>query len=250
MAGKSFLFVCGTHRSGTTALTDLLNSHPRILLGQERFYNLVDDRKFHKWDNEQFSPRVFLNPVESETHNFQWKQDIQYYTGLWAKYLMAKVIGDKVPDYFLYIDHLASAFGSAKFLFISRNPIDVANSWNARFHDPDDTVWSSDYASAIESWNYAHCVVSERYPHLAKRIAVVSYERLFSYDEEYLDRLAKFIGASEESRPMFEFYKSQTKNWTALARKARSHLTREQVSYIERNAKTSVREELLSKYGL
>src|SRR5205807_10659654 len=38
---KRFLFVCGVPRSGTTALAQLLNYHPRIGIGIERFRSIA-----------------------------------------------------------------------------------------------------------------------------------------------------------------------------------------------------------------
>src|ERR1700749_3229545 len=91
--GESFpqrhLFVAGCPRSGTSALVFLLNEHPRIALGFERF-----KRTRALLDPWHFAPAQFFAPVLAET-------DIQgelLYRRLRERWRggSVEVIGDKV----------------------------------------------------------------------------------------------------------------------------------------------------------
>ena len=67
---RSFLFVCGFPRSGTTALWRLLNSDKRLALGVERF-------------GTKFSSREFLTPELFETERFFDAQSVDtFYSDL------------------------------------------------------------------------------------------------------------------------------------------------------------------------
>src|SRR5580700_1657278 len=86
------LFVAGCPRSGTSALVFLLNEHPQIALGFERFKRtraLLDP--FH------FTPAQFFSPVLAET-DIQGELLYRRLRERWSNGSV-KVVGDKVPLY-------------------------------------------------------------------------------------------------------------------------------------------------------
>ncbi len=97
------LFVAGCPRSGTSALAFLLNEHPRVALGFERY-----KRVRAQLDPFHFTPAQFFAPVLAET-------DIRgelLYARLRARWESGAVraMGDKVPLYTRVLPQLLARF--------------------------------------------------------------------------------------------------------------------------------------------
>lgn len=168
----SFVFVCGVPRSGTTAFADLLNLHPQIVVGVERFKHLA----LRQASNPQFTPEVF-----TKSRFFDFRPDdtniVRSYDA--EKYESALWVGDKVPRYYRHARTIFDRFPGAVMFYIVRGPHAVARSWNERSKNPGDS-WpeTNNYVRAVEEWNRAN--------RLALRLGrdhpfhIVSYEDLFS----------------------------------------------------------------------
>ena len=113
---KRYLLVSGIARSGTTALTDLLNAHPGVVIGQERFFNLVTPERIREMDETLFEPGRFLEPERAETHNTGWRSDERYVSFLRHKFARATVIGDKVPNYFWHAERMFAILPASRML--------------------------------------------------------------------------------------------------------------------------------------
>ncbi len=198
-SGIRYLFIGGCPRSGTTAITTLLNDDERILLGQERFRRI---RKivepFH------FSEEVFFNPSARETSWAMPWRDEPVRPGAFADYHVLRerwhsgsveILGDKAPYYAVELDRLASVFGEAKFVIMVRDLDEVAASYRRRATDPADT-WpaENDHRVAIRDWNrvlqHARAFVDDN----DRRLLLVSYSRFFRGARDELDRLYAFLG--------------------------------------------------------
>lgn len=181
---RQFLFICGCARSGTTALTVLLNHHPQIALGIERFIHLTLDRKMSA---ALFEPARFARIEPGDT----------YYTEIGPqsrelkvpeKFPGARIVGDKVPRYFDFYDDMQRVFPKAKYLFIARDIHDVAASYKRRLLVG---KWDRDVARAIREWNRAvrnTIAFRERAP-----LHVVQYDALFGAGDG-IDEIAAFVG--------------------------------------------------------
>ncbi|WP_421905358.1 sulfotransferase [Mameliella sp.] len=124
--GRRLALVTGAPRSGTTALVDVLNTHPDIAIMGERYNKLVSkrsltldhfsDARLRSFDEGDGSPVSFGMP--------------QMQNAL-AKLDSAKVVGDKVPrprDMFA----LAQTLGKPPVLAILREPHGMARSYDGR----------------------------------------------------------------------------------------------------------------------
>lgn len=179
MAERELLFVGGCPRSGTTALTRLLNRHRSVLLGNERYYL--------RWENgtlgrEHFARERFLAIQEGDTHprdpglvfgeRAHWVGEDAA-----AKWDEARLIGDKHPPMWRIFSLIEDRFPNAHILFVLRNPLSVAESYQARFDDAADH-WPFDAARGVRDWNDSVTAAAAALRRGA-RMTVVAYETMF-----------------------------------------------------------------------
>lgn len=187
---KDLLFVSGTPRSGTTALVRLLNLHPAVMIGMERYFNHF---KQGSMDSSFFGPDRFIDMREGDTHAMGGF-GIRDPQKLRNRYDRAKIIGDKYPLLYLQFDRILSAFPEARHVFIIRNPLSVAESYQNRYENPNDT-FNKDYRTAIEEWNKGLAAM-QALPEAARaKFCIVEYESIFRSDAEF-NRLFAFLGLS------------------------------------------------------
>jgi glycosyltransferase involved in cell wall biosynthesis len=206
---ERYLFVAGCPRSGTSALTFLLNEHPQIVLGFERF-----KRVRAALDPFHFTADQFFSPVLAET-------DIQgklLYERLQRRWLAGSVsvIGDKVPLYTRVLPHLLERFPQARVIVMVRDPLDVARSFRRRAADPGDW-WpaENDHRLAVEMWNeaLARARDAERDGD-GERVLLLPYEPLLEGDVRWLEALLGFIGLSPTARLRSE-HQRLAAGWTS-----------------------------------
>jgi glycosyltransferase involved in cell wall biosynthesis len=189
------LFIAGCPRSGTSALVFLLNEHPLIALGFERFKRtraLIEP--FH------FNAEQFFSPILAET-------DIQgelLYRRLRERWRagQVEVIGDKVPLYWRVLPELLERFPLGRLVLLVRDPYDVAVSFDRRADDPGDW-WpaENDHSVAIDMWNEAlERARSAEQAGYGERIFLAPYEALLAGDERSLASLLAFIGLPASTR--------------------------------------------------
>ncbi|ACM19808.1 hypothetical protein Geob_1448 [Geotalea daltonii FRC-32] len=108
---KSFVFITGTPRSGTSMLTKVIDAHPDAAILME---NLFGNRRRH-WERASFWNEPQLLQAEIEKVYSPFKQQL---------------IGNKVctPDVWSAEDIVTFCqfFSDSKFIFIVRDPIEVA----------------------------------------------------------------------------------------------------------------------------
>jgi glycosyltransferase involved in cell wall biosynthesis len=189
------LFIAGCPRSGTSALVFLLNEHPRIALGFERF-----KRTRALLDPWHFTPAQFFAPVLAET-------DIQgelLYRRLRERWRggSVEVIGDKVPLYWRVLPDLLERFSHGRLILLVREPYDVAASFDRRAADTGDW-WpaANDRTLALTMWNEAleRVRAAERAGY-GERIFLVPYEGLLAGEERWLDALLAFLSLQPTAR--------------------------------------------------
>ncbi|WP_108661520.1 sulfotransferase family protein [Acuticoccus kandeliae] len=170
---KTILFVGGCPRSGTTALTRLLNCHPDILLGNERYYWPMDK---HHATPDLFDRARFLEIREGDTHS--GARDPYAGSDADQKFDGARYVGDKYPPIYRAYDFLAERFPDARVIAIVRNPFSVAESYEVRARNDGDD-WRRDHAQGIRDWS-ASVVRTAKAVESGMKVTVVSYERLFA----------------------------------------------------------------------
>lgn len=256
MPEPEFIFICGCARSGTTAITHLLNSHPEIALGMERYKFFLRDKISDKITPELFKEENFFNIKDNET-NISPKKDNEklawttLYNSLKEKYKLRKITkGDKCPNYFYHYTSLDKNFKNKKFVFILRDISDVACSFNARAENPNDKNWppERDYKVAVKEWNDSIILSLKQAEINPENFILVEYERLFSYNQEYLKYILGRLGFFDIPECVLKFYEQQTKDWEERKNKKKI-IKKGQAEYIEENAKFGLKAELLSKYG-
>ena len=184
---KQILFISGTARSGTTALGRALNRQPGFLIGIERYNRLF---RAGSVTAEHFQKPRFLDVRPGDSHKKggfpgPLAKDTQ------ARFDAAQVIGDKFPQLYLYFDTVFARFPTARHIFLIRNPLSVAESYQARADNPDDK-WHRDFTVAVRDWNQSLAAVLALSPVRRAQVFVAEYERLF-FEPGEMRRLFAFL---------------------------------------------------------
>ena len=188
---KDLLFISGAARSGTTAVAKLLNRHPQILLGSERYFFKLAKQELKPSDFEL--PR-FLKIEDGDTHEAgRVAQNREAYD-------RSKIVGDKFPQPFLYMDYIEETFPSAKHVYIVRNPFSVAESYEQRRITGS---WRHSYMDAVRAWNRSISTFQRLAPALRGRLHVVEYEDLFG-NPESIQAMLRFLDVEPLSPAVLE----------------------------------------------
>lgn len=173
----------------------LLNEHPQVAIGFERFKRI----RAHL-DPFHFAPERFFSPLAVET-------DIRgelLYERLRARWDsgQVRVVGDKVPLYTRVLPQLLERFAAGRVVVLVRDPVAVAASFRRRAADPGDW-WpaENDHRLALQMWNEA--LASAREAELCgdgSRVFLLPYEPLMAGDERWLVALMAFVGLPASGR--------------------------------------------------
>jgi len=187
---KQILFVSGVGRSGTSALVNVLNAHPRVLIGQERFFKTIrrGDLKPGHFDRARF-----LDVRTEDTH-----ED----AGLKlrgadpaTRYDAAQIVGEKFPSLFRHFETIFTRFPEAQHLYIFRNPLSVIESYDARHANPDDN-WKLTWQDGLDAWNESIGKVAALPPEMQAKFHLVRYETLYD-SVANLNRMLAGLGLPE-----------------------------------------------------
>lgn len=198
MEDKTTLIVSGVARSGTTALAELLNAHPAVCVGIERFKfrYLLENR----YDPGFFGRTRFFDFQQGDTNlrpeaRPAWKPVYERIAEKWDE---AAVIGDKVPDLTPVLGDMLDALPEARCLYILRNLKDVGLSWQARADRTRDT-WPAGkgFAAACESWAAQQEQLQDLLrarPDLKSRFLLIDYDRIYLEDTPAEAAILNFLG--------------------------------------------------------
>jgi hypothetical protein len=208
-APETYLFIAGCPRSGTSAVAFLLNEHPQVALGFERFKRtraLLEP--FH------FTPSQFFSPVLAET-DIRGELLYRRLSERWHGGGVT-VVGDKVPLYWRVLPELLERFPRGRLVLLVRNPLDVAASFDRRARDPGDW-WpaENDRTLAATMWNEA--LARARESELAghgEHILLLPYEPLLAGEERWLRALLAFAGLPSSARVTAEHHRLAAR-WSA-----------------------------------
>ena len=174
------LFVCGTGRSGTTALARLLNTHPDIVVGIERYKTRLMTAGPSTDLTDLFSKERYFNLAPGDTNIDLERSYLNDTAKAKRKFDSAVYVGDKVPNLYKRLDFLDDAFPDCVVVYIVRDPVRVAASWQRRATRTEDS-WpeENDYRQAVADWNESIRLARNAKRFLGRRILYVSYERVF-----------------------------------------------------------------------
>lgn len=187
------LFIAGPARSGTTALADYLNQHEEILVCRERYKRVVDDI-----DPSFFTFGRILD-YEPQPKGGETNVPREYHEELLESKDPAKLswIGDKHPGYVRELKTLAENNPGARFILTYRPVEEVAESFEARSKNPDDS-WlggKNGFRLGVNHWNRAMRSIREfiEGEDTDSEVLVVSYHDFFYRNEDCVPLISRFL---------------------------------------------------------
>lgn len=186
---RAFLFLGGCARSGTSALHRVMQGDPHAFIGLERYVKFA--QKPRQFLPALFETERFLRVEPGDTH-YDSLDRFPVHRDAAERYPKAAIVGDKIPMIAPLYGQIAQHFPGARIVFIVRNILDVAASYNRRAADPEDR-WPADrdYRRACEEWNEA---LRETLAWRGKLpIHVLEYEEFFAGRGD-IAALAEFTG--------------------------------------------------------
>jgi len=222
---KNLFFITGRGRSGTWLLQSILDTHPEICVTPEALFIIHLYGKYintKKWTAER--KNAFVRHLFSEEKIIDWWQStpeaihdlLEKYPpesrfselckAIYYEYVQrndkenAHLLGDKNPEYSLYIKQLAQLYPKSKFIHLVRDPrANVLSYQNVDF-DVNDVAalahrWAK-YSEHILDWQ-------REFP---DRILVIHYEDLLTNTQVTLEQICAFLGV-DFMPSLLEFYK-------------------------------------------
>lgn len=242
-------FILGIGRSGTTLLTNILNSNSHIVSSPENNFILFASKFFKPEQKLNSNDYNLLRTLNNLNHNHEtsiWgftKESIieieQYYTSginfrqfcklLYLNYDRDKnfseinLIIDKNPVYTLFYDSLIKIFPDAIFIGISRNPID--NIASRIKHKKKKKI--NPYLLSL-SWVHYNRILNKLHFEKKNKIILIRYEDLTNQPELKAKEICNFIEV-----PFQEKMLSQENNTAKIFNQAKKLLSESGMNKIE-----------------
>ncbi len=216
-------FIVGMGRSGTTLLTNMLNSHPFVIATPENEFILFSFHSFFgkKFTNQKtitsftnmfsynFSKIVSIwKPSENLTHDIQKLKNKTYANICKLAYLNFPLanknvsavthVVDKNPIYSLHIDKINRVYPDAKYIVLVRDFRDNAVS-RKKYGNTKDSIFM-----LAASWNYFYKKIFSKLNQLNINYITVRYEDLASDPESTLKNICHYLKI-EYSENMLQF---------------------------------------------
>lgn len=228
------VFLLGAPRSGTTLLRLLLNAHPRLCLPHE--CSLVAEfLKAFPDENAPLSPSAFyekaagvgrFEEVFGLSHD-EFAKDLSETetVGTCLATLYARsmgnehanpIWGDKTIGYTVLAERLATFFPGSRFIYLIRNPLDVAAScsknFGSRYGVPGGKVYDfASYVGGALIWrDFAEATQAFSLRDNPERYLEVHYEDLAREPETACRQLCAFLDIEDETQTMLGFFREDT----------------------------------------
>lgn len=232
---RSFLFVTGCARSGTTEIVNVLNRHPAIAVGMERFKFLIRER-FGEFRQSLFEPANFLKTEAADTNILPRSPRFKnHHAMLNSKFDTGRVrfVGDKLPFLFRYYEAIEDRFSSPRWIIMHRSPHAVAASYCRRARDLEDKAWPEEngHRLAIQHWVEAYRLMHSMMGEFPERVLVCEYERFFSGDMDSLARVFDFLELSV-SPEVEAYFRETTADWDQREQRG-VELTPDEMEYVD-----------------
>ena len=180
MTSPRLLFLAGLARSGTTALLQVMNAHPEVVIGVERYKRLFSSEMV-ELSVELFTPERFFDFSDGFTDHGpeEAARSGVDYPALQATWDRASYVGDKMTA--IRFERVHELLPDARFVFIVRDIDQVALSWDRRAQDAADPHWpeSSDARASVERWNTSLRRIRRAVRKHPDITSVVEYHRFF-----------------------------------------------------------------------
>ena len=213
--------VSGVPRSGTTALADLLNWHPTVFCGIERF-------PLATVEQADFCREAVNDESIPSAHYSRNKAVLEDKPRLDA-------IGDKGPRYFYRLAGSAKDFSDTKLVFIVRNIADVFNSWNARAFNENDMSWHRGQTGVFSYLDLLQMLFAMNQVQETHDAIIVSYEELFfgesSRQHLIIDQVFEFLDAPR-SEAVHQSFDAETAKRLSLKKK-KPDLSKQEFDFID-----------------
>ncbi|GAB0117273.1 hypothetical protein Acid7E03_13450 [Acidisoma sp. 7E03] len=130
-----------------------------------------------------FSKERFFNLQQGDTFYNDLNNFNSYYGKAMERYEGAEWIGDKSPPAYKQYETIERNFDGAHVIFIVRNIIDVAASYQKRAQNANDETWDAqrDYRVAVQDWQESlrRTLAFARLQNRRTKLTILSYEDLF-----------------------------------------------------------------------
>ena len=174
---RSHLFVCGLHRSGTSALHEILKTHPMVTgfsgtgkpkdEGQHLQAVMGRDGDYGGPGAFCFDAGARLTEVDVSAYSERLPDLVASWEQHWDTDRPVRV--EKSPPNLIRSRFLQAAFEDAGFIFIVRHPLAVARATQKWSHAPEESLF--------RHWFQGHRLMLEDAPYL-RRSCCVRYEDL------------------------------------------------------------------------
>jgi hypothetical protein len=135
----------------------------------------------------------FLDVHETDTHYTDLsKMNAPLLDRIPSEWDSARYIGDKKPQYYLVYDQLFKAFPGARIVFIYREPVAVASSYEKRFRSGKNWRPKADHRFAVDDWNESIALTLSAMDRHPGRILPIDFDSAFMRDTP-LEPLASFL---------------------------------------------------------
>ena len=177
----NYLFIGGPQRSGTSALARLLNQHPQIAIGIERYKYLFKRDRVGEVGPALFEPDRFLKIRRAETNIGAHSYDD--FEAIRRKYDTVSYRGDKLPKIVDFHEIIAERFPDFRFVLLYRDPYRICSSWNVRVQR-ERRPWpkNRDYRMAVDQINRRVRTSVALVEGNRERYLPVRYEHIFDPD--------------------------------------------------------------------
>ena len=184
------IFIIGMPRSGTSLIEQIISSHTSVFgAGELPFWSYYTTQLFHgKLD--------YNKKTLEQLRRLYSKQIISIASG-------KKYVTDKMPNNFLSIGLIKSAFPYAKFIHVERNPAAVCWSNYTNFFAGNSLSYSYDLEDVVKYYNLYHELMNCWKKNLKSEIYNVSYEDLTNDPEPEIKRLIGYIELPWEEACLF-----------------------------------------------
>jgi len=241
---KKYVFVGGCARSGTSVLTSIIGSHQKILLGKERYNKLMHKNSF-SLSKAHFAKDRFLTIRDGDTFYDDFNK-FKDHMGIGEKFNNAVFVGLKYPQFDRIYHLMEQQFGAFKYLYIYRNIMDVAESWNRRAENGDNWPKDKNYLKAVERWNQSLQNTLQQLKNGADIICIHYDDLVFTnkYIQPIFDRLGIPIDVNVLKALKY------ARKIAPVKKSAKGTLTENEVEFIKSNARFELYDEINSKYNI
>ena len=216
-SGEPPIFIIGVHRSGTTLVRLIVDSHPRIACPPESFFLLGLSRVLE--DEKSVEGLAAMGFTEQQVRH-QLRECASYFFQLYAKSKGKTRWADKTPSYIDCLPFLDALYGpDCRYLLVFRHGLDVACSLGdvtpREVKEHVDACGGDPVAGAARYWSrQVEKMLAFQREH-ASRCFEIRYEQLATEPEPLLRGAFEFMGEEWDPR-VLKFHDQPHDRWIGL----------------------------------